>query len=569
MPDNQELLPELHIYKRTSPEKRLKLWPGISGEHNEGLIQENQDYVLELVNVTNPDDVDLYIDDIPVEALRSRNKNIARWRWSPGFYAGIINIRINFLEGRRETFEIITDPDLRKLTRKNFNQMVREILEDTLALFSLSSFRTGIAKGTGQTPPPIARLEFLRSRIEEIIDTIHQINRHPVRILQNKVQWIPAYQAKTFTGSEILRSLNSGDLTRAQDENIRKRLPAKLKGYFPQKIRKQVKTDGLNIREHQEIKAAIKSWSALLELYASILNNSKPQEEHHRQHIKLWINRCHALSRKIQALLTLPLFRDIADRNIFPAISSIYRRIPAYRKFFQLYQDINLGISNVSSDFLQVPLARTFDLYELWCFLRLLRVLSQRYKNISIGQLFEGYSPDSGTLTIPAGNVIIPFAENKAILFQRSYVEFWKDAHNRGSFSRPMRPDISFEFANGRTQFQVLVLDAKYRIEEQLNNAITSIHMYRDAIVQADNESQDNCKRIVTAAYILTPHLVSHSHENNWKNLNLRGRLFHREYRGTFKFGAVTLSPGMLIEEISQILEEIFEDAGLQDHTIN
>ena len=44
--------------------------------------------------------------------------------------------------------------------------MVREILEDTFALFALSGFRKSIASGAGGRAPPIARLEFLRSRIE-------------------------------------------------------------------------------------------------------------------------------------------------------------------------------------------------------------------------------------------------------------------------------------------------------------------------------------------------------------------------------------------------------------------
>ena len=49
----------------------------------------------------------------------------------------------------------------------SFDAMVREILDDTFALFALSGFRKGIARGAGRRPPPIARLEFVRSRIAE------------------------------------------------------------------------------------------------------------------------------------------------------------------------------------------------------------------------------------------------------------------------------------------------------------------------------------------------------------------------------------------------------------------
>ena len=60
-------------------------------------------------------------------------------------------------------------------------------------------------------------------------------------------------------------------------------------------------------------------------------------------------------------------------------LSSLFRRDPAYRRFFRLYQDINLGIASVFGDFLQMPLARTFELYELWCFLRLVRAGAEAY----------------------------------------------------------------------------------------------------------------------------------------------------------------------------------------------
>ena len=40
---------------------------------------------------------------------------------------------------------------------------------------------------------------------------------------------------------------------------------------------------------------------------------------------------------------------------------------------------MNLGIAAVFGDFLQMPLARTFELYELWCFLRLVRAGAEEF----------------------------------------------------------------------------------------------------------------------------------------------------------------------------------------------
>ena len=60
-------------------------------------------------------------------------------------------------------------------------------------------------------------------------------------------------------------------------------------------------------------------------------------------------------------------------------LSALFRRDPAYRRFYRLWQDMNLGLAAVFGDFLQMPLARTYDLYELWCFLRLARAAAEEY----------------------------------------------------------------------------------------------------------------------------------------------------------------------------------------------
>ncbi len=65
-------------------------------------------------------------------------------------------------------------------------------------------------------------------------------------------------------------------------------------------------------------------------------------------------------------------------------------------------------------------------------------------------------------------------------------------------------------------------------------------------------------ERIVTAAYLISPHVPVLADE--WRDTALPGRLFHPAYRGTFRFGAVTLKPGM--PEIAETLGVILSDAG-------
>jgi PD-(D/E)XK nuclease superfamily len=104
---------------------------------------------------------------------------------------------------------------------------------------------------------------------------------------------------------------------------------------------------------------------------------------------------------------------------------------------------------------------------------------------------------------------------------------------------------------------RLIVLDAKYRISEGLNEAINSIHTYRDALVEEVGSGK--VEGFVTAAYLLTPHIPELA--GDYRATQLPGRLFHPEYREAFRFGAVTLRPGMSAADLRQCLRTIVADA--------
>src|SRR5690349_20253317 len=199
-----------------------------------GSIREASSYLFELRDTEDALTADLLIDDIPLEALRSRQPRVARWRWTPGFHAGSIEVALRLHGAGIRCFEITSDPDLRKLTRTDFDAMVREVLEDTFALFSLSAFRKGIARQPGNRPPPLARLEFLRSRAEEIATNVAAMSRSPRHILRAEQNSLPAHRALRATGPEIIRSFRTSQVR--AEASRRSRLPAALAGRLPARI---------------------------------------------------------------------------------------------------------------------------------------------------------------------------------------------------------------------------------------------------------------------------------------------------------------------------------------------
>nr|WP_255557284.1 DUF2357 domain-containing protein [Dyella sp. ASV21] len=491
--------------------------------------------------------------------MRSREPRNARWRWQPGFHAGVVEAVLRVPGIGTHSFEVTTDPDLRKLTRDDFDAMVREVLEDTFALFSLSAFRKGIARQRGNRPPPLARLEFLRSRADAIVASVEAIARAPRHYLRSQHVTVPAHRATRATGPEILKSFRSGSI---RTETVTpSRLPAALKGCLPAQITLRQRRNSVDIPEHRQIKASLRSWAAWLAGIAELL--AKADAKGDPETITMagsWAKRARRIARQLNDVSTIGFMTEVGEGSALLRMSSLFRNDPVYQRFYRLWQDMNLGLAALFGDFLQMPLARTYELYELWCFLRLLRAATEEYgtKDVDLSNLFLEQA--GGGITIAAGAISVPIGGDRALCFQRQYREYWVEGSHEGSFSRTMIPDVVLAGRGlGGPERRVIVLDAKYRINDGLNDALNSIHTYRDALVR--EVASGEIEGIVTAAYLLTPY-VPLGLQSDFKTTPVPGRLFHPEYREKFRFGAVTLRPGMSGEELRNCLRTIVADGG-------
>jgi hypothetical protein len=523
----------------------------------QGMIQETGSYVFELRDAPDASAADLLIGDRPLEALRAPRLDMARWRWSPDFHAGTTEVELRLPGCNPRRFEVETDPDLRKLTREDFDAMVREILEDTFALFSLSSFRRGIARDSGTRPPAIARLEFLRSRVDELEKVVSSIVRNPRRLLTPRERLLPYHRATRATGPEILKSFRTGRLL---SEESKSRLPSALRGFLPEQIRVRQRRSSLDLPEHRQMGACLRAWSTWLLSVAETISHTEATAGSVTRHaLSGWAARCQRLARRLARMAAEAPFAEAESALPRLTLSAVFRNDPTYRRFFRLWQDMNLGIAAIFGEFLDMPLARTFDLYELWCFLRLVRAAAEEFgsEGLEVRDLFITNARDG--LTLVSDAVTVSVANGWRFCFQKRYREFWDEPDGRGSFSREMTPDVvvmkepSAETSSGR----LIILDAKYRIEQGLSAALNSIHTYRDALV---HEVEGGVlEGIVTAAYLLTPHVPVI--RRDYRATPLPGRLFHPEYRSSFHFGAITMRPGMTITQVGIALRTITADA--------
>ena len=79
------------------------------------------------------------------------------------------------------------------------------------------------------------------------------------------------------------------------------------------------------------------------------------------------------------------------------------------------------------------------------------------------------------------------------------------------------------------------------------------------------HEAEDGAvEGIVNAAYILTPHMPEIGEK--YQQTPMPGWLLYPEYRISFRFGAVTMRPGLTMTELPAVLCTITADAAHEDY---
>jgi hypothetical protein len=508
-----------------------------------GVIQENACHVLELTDLDNPDGASLEIEGVAPKALRNPSPRTAKWEWAVGFHAGTVELDA-MGDGRSFRTTAVLDPDLRKLSRADFELMVFECLEDLEKVFALSRTRLGLDKGDRR--PPLARLEFLRSRLPALERAVRRIIAQPHRKLEPITHLVRIQKARGITGLDLARSMRYGPHLHIGDRVL------------PGMVSSRRKESCVDTSENRSVKAFLVRWTGWLDrATVSFGLDSKGDDAEATGARKIWARRCGQMSARMRRMLSDPFFSEIGNHPSSSEGSAVFRCVGGYQQFGKIRRDMNRGLAAIVGHWLDMPIARTWELYELWVFLRLARAcLTSSDGNVTI----QGVEDLGGQAILPDTSFGITIRQGLQIVFQRKYREYWKATDHQGSFSREMIPDVAITIGQGEVQ-SLLVLDAKYRVNQGINDALSSIHTYRDALVE---ETTTGIRNIVQGAYLVSPHLPP-DFRSDWKDEgDVANRVFHPDYRQKFRFGAVTMRPGSTsIADACRILESMAAESGI------
>lgn len=547
-------MPSLWLNEAQSAGPAKCIWPSIEAVPA-GFIREAQEYILELRNAEDPDTWDLFFNDVPLAPLRSRGTNTARWLWRIGFYAGGMDFELRKTGRLAARGEIVIDPATLKLTRQDFATMVSELLENTLALFSLSGAKAGVCSAASGRALPIARMEFLRARINDLEAVLQAIASRPSRNLMRSTRLVPIAKCRNVDCRQLAKHMASAP---SQVSLPMYRLSG---GVGPSQLPIAVKHESVDVPENRAIKTALRSWQVWLSYFGEAISSVRVSGESQQG---VWsrdakARQCSQLASRLETLLNADPWRDVSDVFVAVSASAVFRQNPDYNRFYKIYADMDRGIGHVTGDFLHLPLARTFELYELWVFVRIVKAFAMLlgHDKSTLTTLFDSHSTANGDVRL-AEKPKYALSPRLTLCFKREFREYWRTADGCGSFSRTMIPDLSLvRTSEPRATDGLVVLDAKYRVEAGLNEALASLHMYRDAIVLSDDGSR---RGAVLGAYLITPHVGTF--ELGWKDTSMPSRLFHPAYRSEFRLGAVTLRPTVSDEDVANILKSILAECG-------
>ena len=251
-------------------------------------------------------------------------------------------------------------------------------------------------------------------------------------------------------------------------------------------------------------------------------------------------------------------------REVDPApentgMSLVFGMAPGYRELFRCYLMLQHSLS-VTGDVFNLSLKDLAVLYEYWCFIKLNRLLKDKYRLVSQDIIRVSGGGLFLTLVKGQGSRVKYLDPQTGETFTLSYNPVKGDLPTGAQ-----RPDniLRLEKKDAKTAYEY-VFDAKYRVNPALPGTdyynsvdtrpgpetgdINTMHRYRDAIVYQNGASP--YERTMFGAYVLFPY----HNEEEYRQ--------HRFYRsiGQVNIGGLPFLPSAT-SLVTQMLDELISDS--------
>ena len=288
-----------------------------------------------------------------------------------------------------------------------------------------------------------------------------------------------------------------------------------------------------------------------------------------------------SMTNILNKLINTTFLRAVDDYKATQSMSLVFEMAPGYRELYKYYLMMQRGLS-VHGDVFRMSLKDTAQLYEYWCFIKLVTLMKKNYRLAS---------PD--VIKVDNTGVTITLVKGK-----KSEVKFINPrtgetitlSYNPGEQNTQtvnQKPDNVLTLEKRGTDVPYMyVFDAKYRIENNPYDTfypdnkpgpkvddINTMHRYRDSIVYENNtNSRFMFEKKMFGAYVLFPYNDGQDYANGIHIRNGKEETGHKFYNSieTVNIGGLPFLPGttelvesFLAELIADSSESAFERASL------
>lgn len=465
---------------------------------NQGWIHITDVYLTEAAEYKlryRGDSIDVTIQDVPLPFYRQ--EHVLNATMFTPFQSGSLRISINGQE-----FESYVYPDQRKLTEEQYTLMIEDILAEANICFQLSGLEIQVNTYGKSRELSWTQWSYIERNFQQLRQIFSKIESKPIRKLKKQTTIIKrekVQRAEQTTLSWLDRKGHGRDI--------------------PTHVETAKTYETINLYENQVLKQQV------IDLFRLLRNYEEAEIESVSMKAKRYIS-------ILRYWMNSPFLTGIVENKGPYNITQTFRKHPVYRLWYEwfgkLYKHRREGIGFSYP----IALKDTFFLYEMWCYMYVVKILRESNLIKDTSNLFK---------TTKDG-LFLNLAENKqsslqllngmTLYFQRSYQYNSKTFH---TYTQRMIPDIVLEGNDG-----IIVFDPKYRIPGNIGTALGEMHKYRDGIIH-----RESGEKAVKKVNILTP-----TSDDQVDSL----RYFDVEFRENFGMGAIQMVPGSLNSELKQIV---------------
>lgn len=326
---------------------------------------------------------------------------------------------------------------------------------------------------------------------------LREILREPQRRLTREVATVRLDQVRRVAPTEAVRVLQRPAQLIPVGGSLRNPLSDALGARLPERIGESQPRIDFDTAENRFVKTFLGIIEAVLANMADVVGRQKERTVFWRR-IELEIS---DLKRAVRPVTTHALWRDVGRMTHLPANSTVLQQRRGYKQTFQHFVRLRLSSrlpvnENELRDLLEVK--NIASLYELWCYFRLVELLTQRKgEPSSVSRLRENQLD----VDVPA-EFEVSWGDGTRVSYNPWFGP--RQESVRRSYSLGLRPDIALEVRHGDER-QLHLFDAKFRVDatppsgeddqaapkerrgDFLQDDLYKMHAYRDAIDAAES----------------------------------------------------------------------------------